>query len=177
MSRHYGPIFQVGYVVRDFDATVRHWTDVMGVGPFYLFPTPIDFSRLELRGRPMANKDLVGRAALAYSGDTQIEIILPGSAPSPYHEFLDSGRQGVHHVGVDCSDFDEQLAHATKSGIEPAVVGELPGFRFAYLGTDVGYPGAMLELIELGPAAREMFAMIKKASVNWNGADPVRKVG
>ena len=51
MSRHYGPIFQVAYVVADFEATLRHWTDVMGVGPFYLFPTPIAFSRLRAARR------------------------------------------------------------------------------------------------------------------------------
>ena len=34
----------------------------------------------------------------------------------------------------------------------------------------------MLELLELGPEAREMFAMIKRASVGWKGDDPVRKI-
>ena len=149
MSRHYGPIFQVAYVVKDFEAALRHWTEVVGVGPFYLFPQPIPFTRLELRGVQQSDTQLTAQAALAYSGETQIEIILPGSMPSPYHEFLASGRKGMHHIGVDCLDFDAQLKHATDSGIE-AVVGRraagiplrLPGHRRRLRRNDAGAAGA-----------------------------------
>lgn len=33
MSRHFGKITQNGYVVRDIGAAMRHWSDVLGVGP------------------------------------------------------------------------------------------------------------------------------------------------
>ena len=29
-----GPATQLGFVVRDLDAAVRHWTEVLGIGPF-----------------------------------------------------------------------------------------------------------------------------------------------
>ena len=96
--------------------------------------------------------------------------------PSPYHEFLGKGRTGLQHVGVLSEDFDAGLERAEKLGVTVAMQGVLPGLRFAYLDTDVGYPGAMLELMEQGLEAREMFAMIKQASVGWNGRDPVRNV-
>lgn len=35
MSRFLGNVRQNGYVVRDMDAALRHWTEVLGVGPFY----------------------------------------------------------------------------------------------------------------------------------------------
>ena len=96
--------------------------------------------------------------------------------PSPYHEFLGKGRTGLQHLGMLSEDLDAGLERAEKLGVTVAMQGVLSGLRFAYLETDVGYPGAMLELIEQGPEAREMFAMIKRASAGWDGRDPVRKV-
>ncbi len=93
MSRYFGPAFQVGYVVRDFEATLAHWIDVMGVGPFYLFPMPIAFSRLDVRGAPATDLNFIRRTALAYSGDTQIEIIEPGTTPIALPRFSRSGAQ------------------------------------------------------------------------------------
>lgn len=176
MSLHFGPIFQNAYIVQDFDKALEHWTKVIGVGPFYLFPMPIVFSSLEYRGRPATNRDLTSKVALAYSGDTQIEIIQPGTAPSPYHEFLDAGHRGLQHLGALAHDFDAQLEAARRAGVPVAMEGVLPGFRFAYLETDVGHPGAMIELIELAPEAKAMIDMIKAASVGWDGRDPVRNV-
>ena len=176
MSIHFGPIFQTAYITPDFDQALDHWTRVMGVGPFYLFPVPVPFTSLIYRGQALSDYNLIAQTALAYSGDTQIELILPGSAPSPYHEFLKAGHQGVQHLGTVARDFDAQLAAAQGAGIGVAMQGALPGFRFAYLDTDAGRPGTMIELIELGPEAQAMMAMIKQASIGWDGHDPVRKI-
>ena len=35
MSRIFGPVRQNGYVVRDIEAALEHWTTVLGIGPFY----------------------------------------------------------------------------------------------------------------------------------------------
>ena len=43
MSRMFGAITQNGYVVRDIEAAMRHWIDVLGVGPwFYVERAPIE---------------------------------------------------------------------------------------------------------------------------------------
>ena len=44
--------------------------------------------------------------------------------------------------------------------------------RFAYLDTDA-HPGAMIELIENGPAVEAFFAMVKKGAANWDGSRPL----
>ena len=36
MSRHFGAIMQNGYVVRDWRRAAEWWSDVMGVGPFFV---------------------------------------------------------------------------------------------------------------------------------------------
>ena len=44
MSRIFGAVCQNGYVVRDIDAAMKHWIEVMGVGPCGLIG--VLFSRL-----------------------------------------------------------------------------------------------------------------------------------
>ena len=42
MSLIYGEIRQLGYVVHDIEAAMRHWIDVLGVGPwFYVDRLPV----------------------------------------------------------------------------------------------------------------------------------------
>ena len=36
MSRLFGPLRQMGFVVRDIDRAMRHWVDARGVGPWYI---------------------------------------------------------------------------------------------------------------------------------------------
>ena len=35
MSRLFGPMRQVGIVVRDIEKAIRHWVEVCGVGPWF----------------------------------------------------------------------------------------------------------------------------------------------
>jgi catechol 2,3-dioxygenase-like lactoylglutathione lyase family enzyme len=176
MSRLYGPIFQAAYVVTDFDAAVAHWTKVIGVGPFFLFPTPLPFSHLAIREETVTDYDIISRCGLAYSGDTLIELIAPGTAPSPYLEFLAAGRSGLHHVGTIAEDYDAQMAVSRAAGVTVAMEGVLPISRFAYLDTDTVFPGAMVEIIDMSAEMRDMFGAIKAASVGWDGKDPLRSL-
>ena len=47
--------------------------------------------------------------------------------------------------------------------------------RFAYINTDA-HPGAMIELIETGPAVEAFFAMVRKAAGSWDGTRPLRRL-
>lgn len=174
MSRLYGPVFQTAFVVADVEPALRHFTQTLGIGPFFQFPTPLALDWLEIAGERTSSFGILSHAALAYSGDTMIEIIVPGSDPSPYRDFLDSGRRGLHHIGTIATDYDAQMAAARASGVKVAMEGELPLSRFAYLETDTLYPGTMVEIIEMRAGMVELFAMIKAAAVAWDGSDPVR---
>ena len=67
MSRLFGPIRQMGYVVRDIESAMRHWIDVCGVGPFFYV------DRL-----PLINFQYQGQ-----SGDPHLSICLLYTSPSP----------------------------------------------------------------------------------------------
>src|SRR5262245_4646256 len=94
MSRLFGPMRQVGIVVRDIDKAMRHWVEVCGVGPwFYAEQLPLDEFRY--RGRPY---DIKVSIALANSGDVQLELIQQrNDVPSLYRDFLAAGHEGMQH--------------------------------------------------------------------------------
>ena len=166
MQRNFGPVMQIAWVVRDLDAAIDHWTRVMSVGPFFLFEH-VPFSELLYQGKP-SPVDMT--AALAYSGDTQIELIYQhNDAPSIYTEFLRGGRTGVQHLGVMTESVDDDLERLRAQGVEPAQSGRTAwGARFAYLSTDHD-PGGMIELIEHGKVIDDAFRQIRDASRGWDG--------
>jgi hypothetical protein len=88
MSRLFGPMRQVGIVVRDIEKAMRHWVEVCGVGPwFYAEQLPMDEFRY--KGRIY---DLKVSIALANSGDVQLELIQQrNDVPSLYSDFLAAG--------------------------------------------------------------------------------------
>lgn len=173
MSRFFGPIIQNGFVVRDLDAALRHWVEVLGVGPFFVLPR-IDFAETRFRGQGV---DIQIAVATAYSGDLQIELVQQlNDAPSIYQEFLDAGREGLHHVGVASSDYAADLARATAKGLTVLQGGHtLAGTGFAYFDTAGDFQGTMVELFEATPPLMKFFAKVQAASRTWDGSDPIRR--
>ena len=173
MSRLFGAITQNGYVVKDIEAAMRHWIDVLGVGPwYYVERAPIENFRY--KGEPSPVHVSI---ALANSGPLQIELIQPrNDAPSMYRDFLAAGHEGLQHLAYWTKTFEADLARALEAGYEIGHSGEVgsPG-RFAYLETE-GHPGTVVELSDnSGPKGR-MFERIAAAARDWDGRDPIRTV-
>ncbi len=165
---------QNAFVVPDLERAIEHWTQVMGVGPFYLFEH-ITFSEYFFRGRPVSPVDLT--IAIAYWGDLQIELIRQlDDSPSIYTEFRAAHGSGMHHMGVMTQALDADLAELGRRGVQPVQQGSLGGMRFAYIATD-HHPGGMIELIEAGRGARALFERMREAAQSWDGRDPIRRVG
>ena len=173
MKPRFNPIIQNGYVVRDLEASLHHWTHKCGVGPFFLLEHII-FAKLMFRGQP-TKIDMT--AAIAYWGDVQIELIFQhDDSPSIYTEFSRSKGEGLQHVGVMTDSVEGQLAELAKVGIQPTQWGHTgAGVHFAYVDTDF-HPGGMIEIVESGPAITTFFNMAREAARGWNGRDPVRRL-
>jgi Glyoxalase/Bleomycin resistance protein/Dioxygenase superfamily len=174
MSRFFGPIAQVAYVVSDLEPLISHLTGTLGVGPFFLLPTPVELDWVKYRGKEINSDDLFGAVALGYSGDVNIEIIVPGRAPSHYHEFLSAGCSGVHHLGTFATDYDAELEAARAAGLSVVLEGSGAISRFAYIETDVGFPGTMIELLAVGSEMKAVLEQIHDAAKGWDGKDPIR---
>ena len=171
MSRFFGSILQNGYVVRDIEAAMRHWIEVLGVGPwFYVEHLPVTDFRY--RGEP-SPVDI--SLALANSGDLQVELIQQrNDAPSMYLDFLTAGQEGLQHVGYGTKQFDTDLARLRETGYAIGQSGSVGGRGpFVYLLTEA-HPGTVVELFDLRGARERIFARIAEAARDWDGREPIR---
>jgi methylmalonyl-CoA/ethylmalonyl-CoA epimerase len=166
-----GPVMQIAFVPKDFDAAVRYWTENMGVGPFFLMEN-IQLGDMRYLGEP---SDCVFSIAIAYWGDMQIELIRQdNNAPSIYR-----GQEGgaLHHTCVLTDDIENARRIAEESGATILVEGKVaPDGAVLYVDTGGG-PGSIVEILQMSSGSEGLFAMIKAASVGWDGSDPLRKLG
>ena len=174
LSRIFGAIRQNGYVVRDLEAAMQHWTEKLGVGPFFVLDRMSDPS-FRYRGEPTA---AVVSLALANSGPLQIELIQQhDDEPSVYREFLDAGREGLHHVGVYSERMDDDLDRLAAAGYEVVHSGAPgEGCRFVYYATEA-HPGTFVELIETSGPTGALFDAVARAAQGWSGDHPIRRLG
>ena len=174
MSRHFGEIRQNGYVVRDIDAALKHWTEVLGVGPFY-YIEDVPVKNFTYRGAPSSAELSI---ALGNSGDLQIELIQQrNDAPSMYRDFLDAGHEGLQHVAYWTRDFDADFERSQKLGYTVGQSGDVggPGGRMVYFATEA-HPGTVIELSEISGLKGKTFEMIAEKARTWDGSDPIRRI-
>jgi hypothetical protein len=168
----FGPLRQMGYVVRDIEAAMRHWIDVCGVGPwFYADRLPlITFSYGGVR-----HDAIHLSVALANSGDVQIELIQQRcQTPSMYRDFLAAGREGLQHWSSWPEDYEALLERALANGYTVGQEGDSPRGRFVYFGEE-GHPGTVIEMAHLTPARQRIFGQVRAAAQGWDGRDPIRR--
>jgi catechol 2,3-dioxygenase-like lactoylglutathione lyase family enzyme len=165
---------QLAFVVSDLEAAVAYWTECMGVGPFVVIEKSVGDRRVVYRGRDTAMDYSLG---FSYLGDTQIELIWQfNDAPSPYKDFLDGGREGLHHIAFWPADFEAACVELQKSGFKEVCTMYLSdGARnVAYYDTP-GLLGAMVEIVPMTPARSAYFGRIKKLVDAWDGSRPLRR--
>ncbi len=129
---------QIGVVVRDVDACIRAYEKILGEGAF----VSIEGEEPAILGD---GREIMIRGKLAFAqlGPVQLELIEIKGGPSIHVEFLETNGEGIHHIGVYVSDFDERLEKFRKLGVNVLQQGK--GMRrYAYLDTKP----IMLELIE-----------------------------
>ena len=171
MFTTFGPIRQMGYVVRDIQAAMHAWAERLRIGPWYYNPRlPLD--TYSFRGVDYG--DMHMSYALANSGDMQIELIQQRcDTPSLYLEHLEQRGEGLQHLCVWPEDYNAAYAIAKASGLAPAQEGRFGPIRFCYF-EDAAHGGTCMEMSEMVPMRRPGIARIREAAANWDGTDPVR---
>lgn len=171
MSRFFGEIRQLGYVVKDIEAAMDYWSRTLGVGPWFYNPK-VPIVNYHYRGKSYEPHNSV---ALANSGFIQVELIqCRNDVPSMYRDFLQAGNTGLQHVAYWTQSYDDDLARAEKQGFKNVMGGEVGARgRFCYFDTEY-HPGTVIELSEIAGPKGKMFDMIREVSENWDGQDPVR---
>lgn len=171
MTYRFGAIRQNGYVVRDIEAALRHWTETLGVGPFYYFER-VPMEDFRYRGEP---SPLEVSIALGNWGTLQIELIQPrNDAPSMYRDFLAAGNEGLQHVAVWTEQMDVDLLAIAAAGFEIGQAGRIgKSGRFVYLETET-HPGTVVEVSEVSGGKGRFFERIAREALHWDGTNPIR---
>ena len=174
MSRVFGEVRQLGYVVRDIEAAMLHWATVLGIGPWFYFPRVAAVDG-RYRGQPQPFEVAI---ALSNSGPTQIELMCQlDDAPSSLREFANEHGEGLHHLAYWTDRFEDMLRSARERGHEVVQEGAIGtrDNRFAYLSTQA-HAGTIVELSEISGIKGQLFAHIAQVAAAWDGTNPIRKL-
>ena len=124
------PIDQVGFVVRSLaDCEARYGALF---GPFTRMSSAIEGA--DYRGRVC---DVKLELLFGHSGDLEIEFIEWQGGESPHREFIESGREGMHHIRYRVDDTDGWIEKLASIGYRPIWYKKLTDdIVFAYLERD-----------------------------------------
>lgn len=168
-----GEIMQLAFLPKDFDAAVKYWTETMGVGPFYLLEN-IRLGDMKYKGEPT---EAVFSVAIAYWNDIQIELVRPENDALAHYSGEHAVHDRVQHVCITVDDIADAYKACEAAGAEILVEGKV-GKAGAVIYADPGYgPGGVVEFVQLDKGGPEWFAMIKAEALDWDGTDPLRKIG
>lgn len=170
------PIRQIGVIVRDIDAAMRHWSELTGIGPFVVFRNVALEDDYRYYGE-VAEPPVVD-LALGYSGGLQFELIQQlNDARSGYRDYLAAGLEGMQHLSpqfASAAEYDDAYAHLIGNGLTLVHEGRMKGtpFRFAYFAAPGGgFP--QFEISEvLNPALKPAFDRIQTLNASWDGTTP-----
>ena len=170
MSRIFGDLRQMGFVVRDIDKAMKHWAEVCGIGPwFYAEQLPLDEFRY--KGRVY---DIEMSVAFANSGDMQLELIQQrNDVPSLYQDFLRAGHEGLQHWSSWPVDYHQIRERALRDGWHIGQEGDTPRGPFIYF-LNEGHPGTIIEMAEATPTRMKIFDAVRNAARGWDGSNPIR---
>jgi len=105
------PADQVGFVVKDIEAAIAQYDPLFG--PFSTMDAEVD--EADYRGR---SADARLKLAFGKSGDLEIELIEWVGGESPHREFIEAGREGMHHIRFRVDDCDAAIAKAETIGFK-----------------------------------------------------------
>lgn len=173
LIRH--PVLQHAYVVEDLDASMAHWTEATGAGPWWVSRNHYGH-RHTYRGQPFEDPL---HYAFAGTGPTHVQLVQQDSATaSVYRDMFDVGEEGFHHVAVLVPEADHtaEVARFVAAGFPVAST------LWSYV--DVAYVdcreaiGCFVELHGANSTIYDLFELFRTSHEEWDGVtDPVRVRG
>ena len=137
------PIDQVGFVVRSLEETKARYAALFG--PF----TEMDGSvqSADYRGKQADAKLAI---LFGHSGELEMEFIEWQDGESPHREFIEQGREGMHHIRYRVEDTDAWIEKLAPHGYKPIWYKQFsPDTVFAYLERE-GDP-LLIEFLQMPP--------------------------
>ncbi len=164
---------QIAYHVPDPAAAARELAASRGWGPFFLIEH-IPLAHCLYRGTPTAFDH---SSAYGQAGDLMVELITQhNDAPSALRDLFAPHARGVHHVACFVDDLAaalaEQRAQRAEIALEAATANGT-GFAMVDTSRELGHMTELYEREKLAP----FYAMVREAARNWDGRDPLRRLG
>ena len=97
-----GDFYQIGVVVRDIDAGMAHYRNLLGLGPFWRLDTDYEGRYRDWRGR------FANRNAFTKWGDVYLEMIEPVVGHGNAREWLEIRGEGIFHLGYAVDDLSQR---------------------------------------------------------------------
>lgn len=170
------PVRQIAYFVPDIHEAAAVHTRSFGSGPFFVLEH-VALSRNEHRG---IARLFDHSSAYGQWGAVMVELVVQHNADaSAFHDMYPagSGRFGIHHTALIVNDLAAAIVGFAADGLALAQYATTAtGTDFAFIDAVERY-GHMIELYEPTPTLTGFYAMVSAAAENWDGRDPVRKLG
>jgi hypothetical protein len=114
------PVFQIAFVVADFDEALNRFQGVLAPGPWRCFTFGSEqHQSCDYRGEPAEFTTY-----LALNGSApQFELIQPLSGKGAHQEWLDEHGEGFHHIGVLVNSVEDTSAQMNDAGYETIQLG------------------------------------------------------
>jgi hypothetical protein len=169
-----GQIVQMACVVRDIRAAIAWWVGACRVGPWFLIEGFAGPGQV-YRGQPSTASVSI---AMAFAGHMSVELVQPeDERPSVYKEIVDRRGYGFHHLGIGVTDADAERAAYEARGYQVAFSAPVPSGGSVYYMDDGRNEPGFIELIPATAGFDDMLTRYWKASIDWNGANPIRPFG
>lgn len=137
-------IEQFGFIYHNIEKQAKILEKLFGMPKFVMIP-PSEVE-CEYRGNLNTFKIKIG---LSRCFNTQIELIQLVEGESVHKEFLDQGREGLHHLSINVDDMDLFIKKMKELGITKAQEGRVGNkIRYAFFNTEDTL-GFILEVHEI----------------------------
>jgi len=169
-------IVQLAYKVQQAKAAALDWVHHHGAGPFYVSEN-IPLEGVHFNG---ARSSLDHTSAYGWCGNHMIELVQQNcETPSVFT----SHPVGLHHCAYFSPDLDAELDRLESLGYSTAMrANTANGVRFAFTERAQEQSpnhslGHYFEIYQEHPNLRAFYTMIEEAAQDWDGSEPLRKLG
>ena len=133
---------QLGFVYKDIEKQAKIFESLFNVPKFAILPETTEV--VKYRGK---DGEVNTKIAISRQFNTQIELIQPISGESIHKEFLDKGREGLHHISFYVENIETYIKFFEKQGLEMVYYGSIGKQVYAYFDTEEAL-GMFLEVQE-----------------------------
>jgi hypothetical protein len=171
----HGPVHHLAYLSDDLEATVQQLVSKFRAGPFFVL-RDVTFDQLTSRGEPAT---FAHDSAFGQCGAVPIEVMqVKQLEPERVRAGFALAPPQLHHTAyvVPRTDLEAAREELEQRGL-PAFLHATSGEIDSTLHDATQTLGHHVELHADCQQLREVFGMVRDASVGWDGRDPLRAVG